>query len=527
MAESTWYLIAIIIYLFAMLAIGYWSYKQTDEYDDYVLGGRGLHPFVAALSAGASDMSGWLLMGLPGALFLSGMSEIWMAVGLLVGAWANWKWVAPRLRSYSEVAENSITVPSFFENRLGDKSRLLRIIAAVIIIFFFTFYISSGMVSGGRYFESTFNGDYLTGMIIVAAVTVAYTFIGGFLAVSYTDVVQGVLMFLSLMIVPVMALLALDNPMDIFTFASENPYGSNGVVDNPDYFNLVKGVSVGVIVGNLAWGLGYFGQPHIIVRFMALRKPSDARAGRFYGVTWMFLSILGAVFVALVSTVFFTETGNSITDQENFETVFLDLAQVMFHPLPAGLVLTAVLAAIMSTMSSQLLVVSTSLIEDLFKIFAKKHPSQDTLINLSRTMIVAVSLIAAVLAINPSDSILGLVGFAWAGFGSAFGPVVLLSLYWRRLNATGAIAGMITGAVVSLAWGMSPLSDVLYEIVPGFFLALVVTVVVSRMTKAPNEKITSEFDRATKLARIVGDDADASFEEAAAQVDNNPGTARA
>lgn len=278
MQDSTWYVVAMIIYLLAMAAIGFWSYKQTDEYDDYVLAGRGLHPFVAALSAGASDMSGWLLMGLPGALFLTGMSELWMAIGLLIGAWANWKWVAPRLRSYSEIAGNSITVPSFFENRLHDKSRLLRIIAAAIIIFFFTFYVSSGMVAGGRYFESSFGGDYMVGMLVVAAVTVFYTFVGGFLAVSYTDTVQGLLMFASLIIVPIMVLFSLDNPGEIFSFAAENPYATGGVIENPDYFSLFSGVSAAVIIGNLAWGLGYFGQPHIIVRFMALRKPSDARA---------------------------------------------------------------------------------------------------------------------------------------------------------------------------------------------------------------------------------------------------------
>ena len=250
MQDSTWYVIAMIVYLLAMAAIGYWSYKQTDQYDDYVLGGRGLHPFVAALSAGASDMSGWLLMGLPGALFLSGMSELWMAIGLLVGCWANWKWVAPRLRSYSEIAANSITVPSFFENRLHDKSRLLRIISAAIIIFFFTFYVSSGMVSGGRYFESTFGGDYLTGMLVIAAVTIFYTFVGGFLAVSYTDVVQGVLMFVALMIVPIMAIVSLSDPSSIFSFAANNPYGTDGVVENDSYFSMFAGVSAGVIIGN-------------------------------------------------------------------------------------------------------------------------------------------------------------------------------------------------------------------------------------------------------------------------------------
>jgi len=488
--DSTWYVIAMIVYLLAMAAIGYWSYKQTDQYDDYVLGGRGLHPFVAALSAGASDMSGWLLMGLPGALFLSGMSELWMAIGLLVGCWANWKWVAPRLRSYSEIAANSITVPSFFENRLHDKSRLLRIISAAIIIFFFTFYVSSGMVSGGRYFESTFGGDYLTGMLVIAAVTIFYTFVGGFLAVSYTDV----------------------------SFAANNPYGTDGVVENDSYFSMFAGVSAGVIIGNLAWGLGYFGQPHIVVRFMALRKPSDASQGRFYGVTWMGLSVIGAIFVALSGTVYFTQTGHSITDQDNFETIFLDMAQAMMHPLPAGFVLTAVLAAIMSTMSSQMLVVSTSLIEDLFLIFAKKKPGEQVLINLSRTAIVAIAVIAALLAINPSDSILGLVGFAWAGFGSAFGPIILLSLYWKRFNATGAIAGMLTGAIVAIGWGMSPLSDTLYEMVPGFFLALIVAVIVTKLTKEPAPEVVSEFEEATKLAKLVENDSSLDFEEAAEKV---------
>lgn len=518
MSESTWYVLAVIIYIFVMLAIGYWSYRQTDEYDDYVLGGRGLNPFVAALSAGASDMSGWLLMGLPGALFLTGMSELWIAIGLIIGAWANWRFVAPRLRSYSEVAKNSITVPSFFENRLRDKSRALRILAATVIIFFFTFYVSSGMVSGGRYFESTFGGNYLTGMLIIAAVTVAYTFVGGFLAVSYTDAVQGVLMFLALLIVPIMAIVSLDNPGEIFSFASTHPYASGGAIDNPDYFSIFAGVSASVIIGNLAWGLGYFGQPHIIVRFMALRTPADAKQARLFGVSWVMLSIIGAVFVAISGTVFFTQKDYSITDQENYETVFLDMAQVLFHPLIAGLVLTAVLAAIMSTMSSQLLVVSTSLIEDLFTIFTKKRPSELTLMNLSRTMVLTVAVIAAVLAIHPSDSIMGLVGFAWAGFGSAFGPLVLLSLYWKRLNATGAIAGMILGTIVTVAWGMSSLSDSLYEIVPGFLTSLLVTIGVSLLTKAPDAGVATEFEQAAKLARLVKADDSVTSEEAADKI---------
>ncbi|GGG77716.1 sodium/proline symporter PutP [Corynebacterium pelargi] len=504
MTDTTWFIIAIIIYMGVMLAIGYWSFQNTDEYDDYVLAGRGLNPFVAALSAGASDMSGWLLMGLPGALFVSGMSELWIAIGLLIGCWANWRWVAPRLRSYSEVAGDSITLPSFFENRLADKSRVLRVVSSLIIIVFFTFYVSSGMVSGGRYFESTFGSGYLDGMLIVAGITVAYTFIGGFLAVSYTDAVQGTIMFLSLVIVPVMALLSLDDPSSIWTWATSHDYGPyTSGIGNPDYFSMFSGVSAAAIIGNLAWGLGYFGQPHIIVRFMALRSPSDARQGRYIGMTWMLLSIVGATFVAIIGTAYFGQNPDvAVVDRNAFETIFLDMGRVLFHPLIAGLILTAVLAAIMSTISSQLLVTSTSLIEDLFKIFRKNEPSQRLMIYLSRSAVVAVAIVAGVLAINPSASILELVGFAWAGFGSAFGPLVLLMLYWRRLSTIGAIAGMSTGAIVSFAWGMSSLSSSLYEMVPGFISGLVVTVVVSLLTKQPDQKVLQEFDDAVRLSKV-------------------------
>ncbi|MCS5478953.1 sodium/proline symporter PutP [Corynebacterium sp. YIM 101645] len=520
MSQTTWFIIAIVIYMATMLAIGYWSYLKTDKYDDYVLADRGLNPFVAAMSAGASDMSGWLLMGLPGALFVTGLSELWIAIGLLVGAWANWKWVAPRLRSYSEVANNSITLPSFFENRLRDRSRALRIISALIIIFFFTFYVSSGMVAGGRYFEATFGGEYLSGMLIVAAVTVAYTFVGGFLAVSYTDVVQGTIMFASLILVPVMALIALDNPSDIWTWASSNDYGpyTDGI-GNPTYFNMVAGVSAAAIIGNLAWGLGYFGQPHIVVRFMALRTPAEAKQGRWIGIGWMFLCIVGATMTALVGTVFFSQNPDiAVTDRFAFETIFLDMGRLLFHPLIAGLVLTAVLAAIMSTMSSQLLVVSSSLIEDLYKIVARRLPAEKVLINLSRGAVVAIALIAGVLAINPSDSILGLVGFAWAGFGSAFGPLMLAALYWKRLNAAGAIAGMVTGAAVVFAWGTFGGSDIIYEMVPGFIAATVVMVVVTLLTSPPAEEITSEFDQAVRLVEVLRTDEDVDIETAAAKV---------
>ena len=498
MSEHTWNVIAIIIYMSVMLGIGYWSYRQTDEYEDYVLAGRGLNPFVAALSAGAADMSGWLLMGLPGALFVSGMSELWIAVGLLAGAWANWTYVAPRLRSYSEVADDSVTIPSFFESRLGDKSRTIRLVSSTIIVVFFTFYVSSGMVAGGKYFESTFGGDYLTGMLVVAFITVTYTFIGGFLAVSYTDAVQGMIMFCSLIIVPVMALLYLDDPSSIWTWATSNSYGPHAD-GNPQYFSLISGISAATIIGNLAWGLGYFGQPHIIVRFMALRTPKDARTGRMIGMSWMFISIVGAVFIAIIGTAFFGQNPDlAITDTSKYESVFLDMARILFHPLIGGLILTAVLAAIMSTISSQLLVSSTSLIEDIFKVVKKNHPSQNVMINLSRTAVIVVSVVAGLLAVNPNNSILDLVGFAWAGFGSAFGPAVLFMLYWKRLNVQGTLAGMIAGAVVCGVWGNTGLKDVVYEMVPGVIAATVITYVVTIMTKPPSEEVVAGFEHAVE-----------------------------
>ena len=498
MTDQTWYILAIIIYMAGMLAIGYWSYKQTNNYDDYVLAGRQLNPFVAAMSAGASDMSGWLLMGLPGALFVTGMTELWIVVGLTVGAWANWKWIAPRLRSYSELSKNSVTIPSFFENRLGDRSRVLRIVSSIIIVVFFTFYVSSGMVAGGRYFESTFGGDYLDGMLIVAGITVAYTFIGGFLAVAYTDAVQGSIMFFALLIVPIMAFVALDDPMSVWGFATSNNYGPWQDGGNPTYFSLISGVSILAVISNLAWGLGYIGQPHIIVRFMALRSAEDAKAGRRIGITWMVLTMLGATLVAIVGTAFFGQNPQyAVTDTTKYETIFLDMGRILFHPLIGGLILTAVLAAIMSTISSQLLVSSTSLIEDLYLVFNRKTPAERTLIYFSRTAVVVVSVIAGALAVSPRDSILDLVGFAWAGFGAAFGPLVLLSLYWRRLNTAGALAGMITGAVVVFAWDSTSLGDVIYEMVPGVIASLVVTVVVTLMTKPPRQEVLAEFDRST------------------------------
>ncbi|WP_448851159.1 sodium/proline symporter PutP [Corynebacterium sp. 335C] len=507
MADHTWFLIAIAIYMAVMLFIGWSGYRKTSEYDDYVLGGRGLNPFVAALSAGASDMSGWLLMGLPGAIYLSGLNQTWIAIGLLVGAFLNWTLTAPRLRAYSRVSRNSMTVPTFFENRVRDTSKALRVTAGLVILVFFTFYVSSGMVAGGLYWESTFGGDYLTGMLIVATVTILYTLFGGFVAVSNTDAVQGVIMFIALLLVPIFALFAIkdlgQDPAVIFSWPTEHAYPGSEGQPVEGFFNMFTGIPLITIIGLAGWGLGYFGQPHIVVRFMALRKPSEAKQGRLIGTVWQLLCQIGALFVALAATVFFALSPNaSISDIDSYESIFLDMTRVLFHPLVAGLILTAVLAAIMSTISSQLLVSSTALVEDLYHGIFNRHLKAKQSLLLSRLAVLAIAVFAAFLASNPNNSILDLVGFAWAGFGSAFGPVMLASLYWRRLNAPGALAGMITGTVVSFAWGSSPLTDTLYEIVPGFAAATVVMVVVSLATKKPSQEVLDEFEEAREAAKV-------------------------
>ncbi|WP_402469976.1 sodium/proline symporter PutP [Isoptericola aurantiacus] len=493
MGDQTWTTIAIVAYLALMLGIGYAAFRRTKDLDDYMLGGRRLPPAVAALSAGASDMSGWLLMGLPGAIYAAGLVEAWIAVGLTIGAWLNWKFVAPRLRAYTELADNSITVPSFFENRLRDTSRLLRIAAGVIVLVFFTFYVSSGMVAGGTFFESSFDMSYLTGLLVVGGVTLAYTLFGGFLGATWTDVAQGVLMLLALIVVPIVAVVDMGGwgVVRDGILAAETSQAA-------DHLSFLAGASATGVISALAWGLGYFGQPHIIVRFMAMRSPQDAPAGRRIGITWMILTGVGAVLTGLIGVAYVNVNGLTL---DNPETVFLFLAQALFHPVAAGLVLAAVLAAIMSTISSQLIVSSSALVEDLVKMTTHRELSPRAQVMLGRGGVLVVAVVAGIIALDRTTTILDLVGFAWAGFGAAFGPIVLLSLYWRRLTRWGALAGMVGGAVVAFVWGQTALSDTLYEIVPGFLVGLGAAIGVSLLTRAPVEEIEAEFDEARRLSR--------------------------
>ncbi|NHH91247.1 sodium/proline symporter PutP [Pseudoalteromonas sp. MB47] len=496
-------IISLALYFIVMLGIGLYAYKQsTDDVSGYMLGGRNLSPSVAALSAGASDMSGWLLMGLPGAMYLFGLSKVWIAIGLVLGAWANYFLVAPRLRVYTEKANDSITIPDYFANRFDDNKNILRVISAIVIIVFFTLYTSSGVVAGGKLFENSFNMSYEMGLYITTGVVVLYTLFGGFLAVSLTDFVQGCIMFISLLAVPIATFIMLDQPvMDTLANARYDLLLSSPKESEIHALNMMDwfaGGSTIAIISAMAWGLGYFGQPHIIVRFMSVRSVKDMPTMRRVGMSWMTLSAIGAVLTGLFGAAYMLENQMPIDDKE---TIFLVLSELIFHPLIAGFLLAAILAAIMSTISSQLLVCSSSLTEDFYKIYLNRSASQKELVLVGRISVILVALFAIYLAYDRNSSILDLVSNAWAGFGAAFGPLVLLSLYWKRMNLQGAISGMVVGAATVLFWIYAPitidgqaLSAIIYEIVPGFILSTIAIVVVSLMTAEPKKEITDLFD---------------------------------
>jgi SSS family solute:Na+ symporter/sodium/proline symporter len=473
-----------------MLGIGFYAYKKsTSDVSGYMLGGRSLSPSVAALSAGASDMSGWMLMGLPGAMYISGMSSLWIAIGLVIGAFLNYIIVAPRLRTYTEVANDSITLPDFFENRFNDKSRMLRIVSSVVIIVFFTLYTSSGIVAGGKLFESSFGLNYEIGLYVTAGVVVAYTLFGGFLAVSLTDFVQGCIMFIALVLVPFVTISEVGGLTEMQTSISQI---------NPNLLDVFSGVSVIGIISSMAWGLGYFGQPHIIVRFMAIRKVKDMPIARRIGMSWMIVSIIGAMATGFAGIAYIAKTGLALDDPE---TIFIVLSQILFSPLIAGFLLAAILAAIMSTISSQLLVTSSSLTEDLYKTFLHKEANDKQQVLVGRISVAIVALVAIYLAYDRDSSILSLVSNAWAGFGAAFGPVIIASLYWKKMTRNGALLGMITGAATVLLWIYLPftidgqsLSSLMYEIVPGFILCSLVIYFVSSMSPQNDVDILATHD---------------------------------
>lgn len=480
-------LITFVIYIAAMILIGFIAYRATRNFDDYILGGRSLGSCVTALSAGASDMSGWLLMGLPGAIFVAGLSESWIAIGLIVGAWLNWLFVAGRLRVHTEHNHNALTLPDYFSHRFEDNSRLLRIFSALVILVFFTIYCASGVVAGARLFESTFGMEYGTALWVGAAATILYVFIGGFLAVSWTDTVQATLMIFALLVTPLFVILALGDMGTVMATIE---------AQNPANFDMFRGLSFVAIISLLAWGLGYFGQPHILVRFMAADSVKTIPNARRIGMTWMILTLAGAVAVGFLGIAYFADHPDLAGPvRENGERVFLELVKILFNPWVAGIILSGVLAAVMSTLSAQLLVSSSALTQDFYKAFLRKGASQRELVWVGRGMVLLIALIAIGIASNPNSKVLGLVSYAWAGFGAAFGPVVLISLLWKRMTRNGALVGMLVGAITVVVWkefiGLG-----LYEIIPGFLLASIAIYVVSLMGKEPAATIQQRFETA-------------------------------
>lgn len=475
-------LVTFAVYLIVLLAIGAIGYRATRNLADYMLGGRRLGPGVAALSAGASDMSGWLLLGLPGAIYASGLNQVWIAIGLTVGAYLNWQFVAKRLRVYTFTANDAITVPDFLQKRFEDQRQALGVVASLIILLFFAFYTSAGMVAGAKLFEATFGFDYHTALWIGGGIIVAYTFLGGFLAVSWTDFLQGLLMFAALLIVPIIAFQALGGWQPTVTAIDR--------ID-PSYNELFHDMSLFAIISLAAWGLGYFGQPHIIVRFMALRDAAEVPRARLIGMSWMILSLLGAVLVGYVGIAYFADS-----PLEDAEKVFIALVTALTHPWIAGILLAAILAAVMSTIDSQLLVASSALTEDIYKAFLRPRASETELLWVGRLAVVAIAVIALLIASDPQAQVLGLVAYAWGGFGAAFGPVILFSLFWRRMTGTGALAGIIVGALTVVIWKqLAGGIFEMYEILPGFILASVAIVGVSLLGQ-PTARMTATFDQA-------------------------------
>ncbi|WP_416885091.1 sodium/proline symporter PutP [Marinospirillum sp.] len=474
-----------VVYLTVIMGIGWVAYQRTQNLSDYILGGRRLGPWSSALSAGASDMSGWLLLGLPGAAFAVGLSAGWIALGLLVGTWLNWLLMAPRLRVYTFKANDSLTLPEFLEQRFRDKTNMLRVVSALFILLFFLFYTSSGLVAGGKLFETVFGVDYQYAVILGTLAVVSYTMFGGFLAVSWTDLLQGLMMAAALALVPLWAMGELGGINATFTSLEElNPHLLTWFSDNTGASLTIIG-----ILSSVAWGLGYFGQPHILARFAAINSAKQIPAARRIAVSWTALTLFCAMLIGLVGIVYL---GDDLGDGE---TVFMVMVNALFHPVIAGILLAAILAAVMSTADSQLLVSSSALTEDFYKSIFRKDATQEELVRIGRIAVILIALAAMLLAFDEDSTVLDLVSYAWAGFGATFGPVLLLSLFWRRSTALGAMAGIVVGGVTVVVWAnMSGGIFELYEILPGFVLAGLAMIGMSLISPEADQEILDEFD---------------------------------
>jgi len=493
MSSSTAQLLAFILYFAVVLGIGVYFFLKTrgGSERDYFLGGRGMNPWVTAMSAQASDMSAWLLMGLPGSILAAGMGQVWIAIGLLIGTYFNWLYTAPRLRKFSKAANDAITLPEYLSSRFLTKSPALRAIAAIVFLFSFTIYTATSFKACGTLFNTIFGLDPKIATLIAAAIIFAYTFLGGYAAVCWTDLIQGILMLVALLIVPIMA----------YAFcSSEGLFSAASTPDN--YWNFLSGgsanwKSISDILSGLAWGLGYFGMPHILVRFMSIKTPAMIKTSRRIAMTWVVLALGAACAVGLIGRVYLPELAAESADPA---TVFIVSCTKLFPAFIAGIFLSGILAASMSTADSQLLVSASAFASDLYKPLIRKQAKSKEMLLVSRLIVVLVSIIAYLVAINPSSgTIMSLVSNAWGVFGSAFGPVILFSLFWKRFNVQGAIAGIIVGAVVDVVWMVALTGPTgIYELLPGFILGFLAAYFVAKFTPAPSAEVAELYDRAVK-----------------------------
>jgi sodium/proline symporter len=481
-----------ILYLGVMVWIGVKNYNKTDDLSEFVLGGRKLGSWVTAMSAQASDMSGWLLIGLPGTAYViySGtVNAIWTAIGLWIGTYLNWLFVAKRLRKYTYISGNAITLPDFFENRFRDKSHVLRIISGIFIVIFFLVYTSSQFAAGGKLFKTIFGMDYVTGLIIGAVIILLYTALGGFTAVCWTDTIQGTIMFFALIIVPILTTAHMGGWGEVAHRLSQLTPESLGIIPH----TAAGHVDTLLLASALGWGLGYFGQPHILARFMAIESPDMIRKSRIIAMFWVTITLAAAILVGVIGKAYLPNLADG-------ETVYMAMIDKMFNPVVSGILMTAILAAIMSTASSQLLVTSASVSRDIYATIFKKDVEGPQIVWVSRITVVVIAAIAIFMAFNPDSSVFGLVSCAWGGFGAAFGPLILFSIFWKRMTKQGAIVGMLAGGIVDLFWyNMSGGIFDIYEIIPGCIAATVCIIAVSLATKVPQE-LVDEFEKVNELA---------------------------
>ncbi|MDR3305198.1 MAG: sodium/proline symporter PutP [Clostridiales Family XIII bacterium] len=500
MNNIIWIIIAFVVYVAVMIVIGTFSYKRNTNLSEYFLGGRNLNAWVAALSAQASDMSGWLLMGLPGAVYALGTGQVWIAVGLGIGTILNWIIVAKRLRRYTIVSGNSITIPEYLENRFHDTSKILRIASAIFIAIFFAVYTASGFVAGATLFEQIFGLNYNLSLVIGVVFILAYTFLGGFRAVCWTDLIQGLLMFAAILLVPIVAYATIADtallPVGFTDVLGDGAGGTQSAIS---------------VVSQLAWGLGYFGMPHVLVRFMAIKSDKTVRKSAIIAIIWVAVTLIFAIITGLVGKM-------ALVDLADSETVFIVLIQrlflsegaVAYAPLLGGFFLCGILAAIMSTADSQLLVTASSFTSDIYKNALHKGAGDRHLVWVSRVSVIVIAAIAFIIATNRTSSIMGLVSNAWSGFGSTFGALVLLSLYWRRVNRAGAFAGVISGGLTVIIWDYIPVgagetlaaATGVYSLLIGFIVSFLFTVVVSLVSAPPSKAMLDEFETVRGAADV-------------------------